>query len=231
MGGIVLQYHQVVKGRFLRRPNRFIAHVETEDGLQICHVKNTGRCRELLVPGAAVYLEKAANSARKTAYDLIAVEKGALLINMDAQAPNRVFQEWAAQGHFLPDLKSIQPEYHYGESRLDFALTPEAGLHLVEVKGVTLEENGVVRFPDAPTERGVKHIHELQRAVREGLGATLFFVIQMHGVDRFSPNDATHPAFGAALREAAAWGVQVYAYDCLVTPDSLTIHQPVPVVL
>lgn len=171
MGGIVLQYHQVVKGRFLRRPNRFIAHVETEDGLQICHVKNTGRCRELLVPGAAVYLEKAANSARKTAYDLIAVEKGALLINMDAQAPNRVFQEWAAQGHFLPDLKSIQPEYHYGESRLDFALTTEAGLHLVEVKGVTLEENGVVRFPDAPTERGVKHIHELQRAVREGLGA------------------------------------------------------------
>ena len=197
--------------------------METEDGLQICHVKNTGRCRELLVPGAAVYLEKAANSARKTAYDLIAVEKGALLINMDAQAPNRVFQEWAAQGHFLPDLKSIQPEYHYGESRLDFALTTEAGLHLVEVKGVTLEENGVVRFPDAPTERGVKHIHELQRAVREGLGATLFFVIQMHGVDRFSPNDATHPAFGAALREAAAWGVQVYAYDCLVTPDSLTI--------
>ena len=132
-----MQYHQVVKGRFLRRPNRFIAHVETEDGLQICHVKNTGRCRELLVPGAAVYLEKAANSARKTAYDLIAVEKGALLINMDAQAPNRVFQEWAAQGHFLPDLKSIQPEYHYGESRLDFALTTEAGLHLVEVKGVT----------------------------------------------------------------------------------------------
>ena len=226
-----MQYHQVVKGRFLRRPNRFIAHVETEDGLQICHVKNTGRCRELLVPGAAVYLEKAANSARKTAYDLIAVEKGALLINMDAQAPNRVFQEWAAQGHFLPDLKSIQPEYHYGESRLDFALTTEAGLHLVEVKGVTLEENGVVRFPDAPTARRVKHIHELQRAVREGMGATLFFVIQMHGVDRFSPNDATHPAFGAALREAAAWGVQVYAYDCLVTPDSLTIHQPVPVVL
>ena len=154
-----------------------------------------------------------------------------MLINMDAQAPNRVFQEWAAQGHFLPDLKSIQPEYHYGESRLDFALTTEAGLHLVEVKVVTLEENGVVRFPDAPTERGVKHIHELQRAVREGLGATLFFVIQMHGVDRFSPNDATHPAFGAALREAAACGVQVYAYDCLVTPDSLTIHQPVPVVL
>ena len=134
MGGIVLQYHQVVKGRFLRRPNRFIAHVETEDGLQICHVKNTGRCRELLVPGAAVYLEKAANSARKTAYDLIAVEKGALLINMDAQAPNRVFQEWAAQGHFLPDLKSIQPEYHYGESRLDFALTTEAGLHDIRSK-------------------------------------------------------------------------------------------------
>lgn len=182
------------------------------------------------MPGAAVYLEKAANSARKTAYDLIAVEKGALLINMDAQAPNRVFQEWAAQGHFLPDLKSIQPEYHYGESRLDFALTTEAGLHLVEVKGVTLEETVLSDFRTR-RQNGREAIHELQRAVREGMGATLFFVIQMHGVDRFSPNDATHPAFGAALREAAAWGVQVYAYDCLVTPDSLTIHQPVPVVL
>ena len=162
-----LQYGEVRQAHFLERPTRLLANVELEGETVVCHVKNTGRCRELLVPGAAVYLEKAANSARKTAYDLIAVEKGALLINMDAQAPNRVFQEWAAQGHFLPDLKSIQPEYHYGESRLDFALTTEAGLHLVEVKGVTLEENGVVRFPDAPTELGVKHIHDLQRAFRE----------------------------------------------------------------
>ena len=138
-------------------------------------MKNTGRCRELLVPGAVVYLEQAANPARKTAYDLIAVEKGDLLINMDAQAPNRVFQEWAAQGHFLPDVQAIQPEYRYGDSRLDFALYTQTGLHLVEVKGVTLEEDGVVRFPDAPTERGVKHIRELERAVREGTGGHLVF--------------------------------------------------------
>lgn len=226
-----MQYHEVVKGHFLRRPNRFIAHVETADGPQVCHVKNTGRCRELLVPGAVVYLEKASNPARKTAYDLIAVEKGDLLINMDAQAPNRVFQEWAAQGGFLPDVQSIQPEYRYGDSRLDFALTTPSGLHLVEVKGVTLEEDGVVRFPDAPTERGVKHIRELERAVREGTEATLFFVIQMSGVNHFSPNDITHPAFGAALREAAAAGVHVRAYDCVVAPDYIAIHRPVPVEL
>ena len=162
---------------------------------------------------------------------LLLVEKGGLLINMDAQAPNHVFQEWAAQGGFLPDVQSIQPEYRYGDSRLDFALTTLSGLHLVEVKGVTLEENGVVRFPDAPTERGVKHIRELERAVREGTEATLFFVIQMCGVDHFSPNDITHPAFGAALREAAAAGVHIRAYDCVVAPDSLAIHRPVPVIL
>ncbi|MBM6851449.1 DNA/RNA nuclease SfsA [Oscillibacter valericigenes] len=226
-----MRYHTVVKGRFLSRPNRFVAYVETEQGLQVCHVKNTGRCRELLTPGAVVYLEQVENPARKTGYDLIAVEKGDLLINMDAQAPNRVFQEWAAQGHFLSDVQAIRPEFRYGESRLDFALSTEKGLHLVEVKGVTLEEDGIVRFPDAPTERGVKHIRELQRAAREGLGATLFFVVQMSGVRCFSPNDATHPGFGEALREAAVSGVQILAYDCRVTPDSLEIRAPVPVML
>lgn len=226
-----MRYHEVIEGRFLQRPNRFVAHVETADGIQICHVKNTGRCRELLVPDAAVYLERAGNPARKTAYDLIAVKKGNLLINMDAQAPNPVFQEWAAQGNFLPDVQSIRSEYRYGESRLDFAVYTRAGLHLVEVKGVTLEEDGVVRFPDAPTERGVKHIRELEKAVREGTAATLFFVIQMHGVRCFSPNDETHPAFGAALREAAAAGVQICAYDCVVTPDQITMGRPVPVKL
>lgn len=226
-----MRYHEVIKGRFLRRPNRFVAHVETADGIQICHVKNTGRCRELLVPDAAVYLEKAADPARKTAYDLIAVEKGDLLINMDAQAPNRVFQEWAAQGHFLPDVQSIRPEYRYGDSRLDFAVYTQTGLHLVEVKGVTLEEDGVVRFPDAPTERGVKHIRELEKAVGEGTAATLFFVIQMRGVRWFSPNDDTHPEFGAALREAAAAGVRICAYDCVVTPDQITMDRPVMVKL
>ena len=226
-----MRYGTVVKGHFLRRPNRFIAHVETEDGVQVCHVKNTGRCQELLLPGAVVYLERATNPNRKTLYDLIAVEKGDLLINMDAQAPNRVFAEWTAQGHFLSDLRAIHPEYRYGDSRLDFALETGTGLHLVEVKGVTLEEGGVVRFPDAPTVRGVKHIHELQKAVQVGIPSVLFFVIQMQGVAYFTPNDDTHPAFGQALREATAAGVQVLAYDCTVAPNSLEIHAPVPVKL
>ena len=226
-----MHYQSVIEGRFLHRPNRFIAHVETGDGIQICHVKNTGRCRELLQPGAVVYLERAASPARKTAYDLIAVKKGDLLINMDAQAPNRVFREWVACGAFLRDVRTVQPEFRYGDSRLDFALETERGLHLVEVKGVTLEESGTAKFPDAPTERGVKHIRELMRAVQQGLPATLFFVIQMCGVHRFVPNDSTHPAFGQALREAAEAGVQILAYDCAVTPDSLEIRAPVPVEL
>ena len=226
-----MRYHEVIKGRFLRRPNRFVAHVETADGIQICHVKNTGRCRELLVPGAAVYLERAGDAKRKTAFDLVAVEKGDLLINMDAQAPNRVFGEFAAQGRFLPGLTAIRPEYVWGDSRFDFRLEDDAGPILVEVKGVTLEEDGEVLFPDAPTERGVKHLRGLRRAAEEGLRAAVVFVIQMEGPRLFRPNDRTHPAFGEALREAAAAGVQVLAWDCRVTPDSLTMNNPVPVVL
>ena len=226
-----MQYYNVISGRFLTRPNRFIAHVETADGLQVVHVKNTGRCRELLVPGATVYLEKGTNPARRTAYDLIAVDKNGMLVNMDAQAPNKVFAEWVQQGGFLPDVTDIRSEYVYGDSRLDFCLKTESGRHLVEVKGVTLEENGETRFPDAPTERGVKHIRELQQAVQKGLDATLFFVIQMKDVRSFAPNDTTHPAFGAALREAAASGVNICAYDCNVTPDSLAIRRSVPVIL
>jgi sugar fermentation stimulation protein A len=224
-----MEYGTIVAGTFLQRPNRFIAYVETPEGTQVCHVKNTGRCRELLVPGCTVYLEKADNPARKTGYDLIAVEKGPLLINMDAQAPNRVFREWAEAGHFLPDAKAVRPEVPWGESRLDFCVETPRGPHLVEVKGVTLEENGLARFPDAPTERGVKHIRELQRAVAAGLDATLFFVVQMEGMVSVSPNDGTHPAFGAALREAAAAGVRVEAWDCAVTPGSIAIRRPVPV--
>ena len=226
-----MRYEKVTSGIFQARPNRFIAHVRTEEGEQVCHVKNTGRCRELLIPGCTVYLEESDNPARKTRYDLIAVEKGRMLINMDSQAPNRVFGEWAAAGGFLPDVLAVRPEYTWGESRLDFCLETPKGPHLVEVKGVTLEENGRARFPDAPTERGVKHIRELQRAVSEGLDATLFFVVQMEGINSLSPNDETHPAFGAALREAAAAGVRVEAWDCAVTPDSLSIRRPVPVVL
>ena len=210
-----MRYHAVTAGRFLARPNRFIAHVETDEGVQVVHVKNTGRCRELLVPGATVYLERGTNPGRKTAFDLIAVEKGGRLINMDAQAPNKVFAEWAAAGGFRPDVTAVRSEYVYGDSRLDFCL----------------EENGAARFPDAPTERGVKHIRELRRAAESGLDATLFFVVQIENIRSVAPNDETHPAFGAALREAAASGVNVCAYDCAVTPDSLLIRRRVPVIL
>ena len=226
-----MRYDGVVKARFLARPNRFIAQVELDGRVETVHVKNTGRCRELLVPEAAVYLAAGHNPARRTAYDLIAVEKGDRLINMDAQAPNKVFDEWVRSGGFLPQVESIWPEYTVGKSRLDFALQTPRGFHYVEVKGVTLERGGAVYFPDAPTERGVKHIRELQRAVSQGLDATLCFVIQMKGIRSVAPNDGTHPAFGAALREAAAAGVRVAAWDCDVTPDSLTIRRPVPVIL
>ena len=224
-----MRYHAVEKARFLARPNRFIAHVDLEGRTEVCHVKNTGRCRELLVPGAAVYLERSSNPVRKTAFDLIAVEKGPLLINMDAQAPNKVFLEWAAAGNFLTGLTVIRPEYVWEDSRFDFLLEDAQGKIFVEVKGVTLEEDGEVRFPDAPTERGVKHLRGLRRAVEQGYRAAVFFVVQMKGVTRFRPNDKTHPAFGDALRDAAGNGVGVYAYDCRVAPDSLELDAPVEV--
>ncbi|MCI8813442.1 MAG: DNA/RNA nuclease SfsA [Oscillibacter sp.] len=224
-----MRYGTVIPGRFVDRPNRFVAHVETAEGLQTVHVKNTGRCRELLLPGAAVYLERGTSPARKTAFDLIAVEKGERLINMDAQAPNKVFGEWVRGGGFLPGVMAVRPEFTFGESRLDFCLETPQGPCLVEVKGVTLEEGGEARFPDAPTERGVKHIRELRRAAEAGLGAVLFFVVQMENVRSVAPNDETHPAFGAALREAVSRGVRVCAWDCAVTPESIAIRSPVPV--
>lgn len=224
-----MRYQEVKKGVFLTRPNRFIAHVELDGKVEICHVKNTGRCRELLVPGAEVWLEKGANPNRKTAWDLIAVHKGGRLINMDAQAPNKVFAEFAPQ--YLPGLLALHPEYTYGKSRLDFCLETSEGPYFVEVKGVTLEDGGHARFPDAPTERGIKHLQELSRAVQEGHRAGVVFVIQMADIADFSPNDVTHPAFGAALRAAAANGVAVSAFTCRVTPDSLAIDQSVPVIL
>ena len=224
-----MHYQNVRAAKFIDRPNRFIAHVELDGSVETVHVKNTGRCRELLVPGCTVYLEKGTNPNRKTAYDLIAVEKGSSLINMDAQAPNKVFAEWAATGGFLPDVTAIRPEYAYGGSRLDFCIETKERLHLVEVKGVTLEENGNALFPDAPTERGVRHLHELMRAVEEGHRSTAFFVIQMADVLDFAPNDTTHPAFGEALREAARRGVEIAAYTCRVTPETVTLDAPVPV--
>ena len=223
-----MKYEKIRPGTFLDRPNRFVAHVELGGTAAVCHVKNTGRCRELLVPGAKVYLEESGNPARKTQYDLIAVEKGTRLINMDAQAPNRIFAQWIHQQE--PEI-TVHPEYRYGDSRLDFCLERPEGLHLVEVKGVTLEREGHCLFPDAPTERGVKHIRELQRAAETGLDAVLFFVVQIRDIHSVAPNDVTHPAFGEALREAAAHGVRVLAYDCDVTPDSLKIRREVPVIL
>ncbi len=224
-----MRYGEVKKGSFIARPNRFIAHVALEGETVICHVKNTGRCRELLRPGAEVWLERGTNPTRKTAWDLIAVRKGDLLINMDAQAPNKVFAEWAPW--FEPQMTALRREFTYGRSRLDFCLETPAGLHLVEVKGVTLEEGGHTRFPDAPTQRGVKHLQELTAAVAAGHRCSVVFVIQMEQVTDFSPNDDTHPAFGAALREAAEAGVEVVAVNCRVTPTSLEILGPVPVVL
>ena len=220
-----MRYKNIAKAVFLNRPNRFIANVLLAGQEVVCHVKNTGRCRELLVPGATVWLEGSGNPNRKTAWDLVAVEKAGKLINMDAQAPNRVVGEWAAQ------QAGVLPEVTFGKSRLDFALETEKGLHLVEVKGVTLEEDGHTRFPDAPTERGVKHLQELMGAVEQGHAATAFFVIQMEEAVDFAPNDATQPAFGQALRQAAERGVEIAAYNCHVTPEEMTIWRPVPVIL
>ena len=226
-----MQYQRIEKGRFLTRPNRFIAHVELDGRTEVVHVKNTGRCRELLVPGATVYLEKSDNPARKTQYDLIAVEKGTLLVNMDAQAPNQVFREWAEAGNFQEGLTLLRPETTWGDSRFDFYWEAGGRRGFVEVKGVTLEEGGHACFPDAPTERGVKHLNELVRCQADGYEAAVCFVLQMAGMKDFAPNDRTHPAFGDALRQVAQAGVRIMARECIVTPDSLTIGAAVPVLL
>ena len=224
-----MKYDKIVPGIFRRRPNRFIAHVETAWGMEVCHVKNTGRCKELLVDGATVYLSESDNPARKTRFDLVAVEKGPLLINMDSQAPNKVAAEYMPL--LLPGLSLLRPETKFGGSRFDFYAEAAGERGFIEVKGVTLEQEGLALFPDAPTERGVKHLRGLRRAVEQGYRAAVFFVVQMKGPRLFRPNDGTHPAFGQALREAAAAGVGVYAWDCAVTPESLTLDAPVEVAL
>ena len=225
-----MQYAHVRPAVFQARPNRFVARVLLDGKEETVHVKNTGRCRELLVPGARVYLAEGDNPARKTRYDLVAVEKGELLVNLDSQAPNKVFAQWAQAGGFRPGLTLLRPETTWGNSRFDFYWEDAAGQRgFVEVKGVTLEEEGHVRFPDAPTLRGVKHLEELVRARAEGYEAAVCFVVQMEGIVDFAPNDATHPAFGAALRRAAAAGVTVLAMECAVTPGSLAIRRSIPV--
>ena len=223
-----MRYAKMVAGRFVARPNRFIAHVEIDGEVQICHVKNTGRCRELLPAGAEVWCEVAANPERKTKYDLITVRKEQRLINMDSQAPNIAAGEWLASGG-LGAVENLRRETVHGDSRFDFSFTRNGQPCFLEVKGVTLENDGVCAFPDAPTQRGVKHLKGLTALAQEGFGAYVLFVIQMSDVKYIRPNDSTDPAFGQALREAAAGGVQVLAMDCLVTEDTMTIRQPVEV--
>lgn len=225
-----MHYINMVSGSFLSRPNRFIAHIEIGGQMEICHVKNTGRCKELLQPGATVWCHRADNPNRKTKYDLITVKKGHRLINMDSQAPNITAGEWLAAGGLGP-LESLRAETVHGDSRYDFSFVKDGKLCFLEVKGVTLETDGVCAFPDAPTDRGAKHLRGLTQAVKEGFGAYVLFVIQMEDVKYLHPNDATDPEFGKALREAAANGVQVLAVDCRVTEDTMVIGKPVKVQL
>lgn len=221
-------YENMVKGQFLSRPNRFIAHILIDGKEEICHVKNTGRCRELLPVGAIVWCQDAGSPKRKTRYDLIAVQKGSRLINMDSQAPNKAVGEWLKKGG-LGALQNIRPETVWGESRFDFSFQKDGKPCFLEVKGVTLEKDGVCAFPDAPTERGAKHLRELKKLAEEGYGAYILFVVQMEGVCYLHPNDDTDPAFGTALREAYGTGVQVLAVDCHITENSMVIREPVEV--
>lgn len=223
-----MEYGNMVEGIFLARPNRFIAHVRIRGREEICHVKNTGRCRELLPPGAKVWCQQAANPHRKTGFDLIAVQKGTRLINMDSQAPNAVCLQWLREGGLGP-VEAIKPETTYGNSRFDLSFVKDGRLCYMEVKGVTLEDQGICAFPDAPTQRGERHVRELIRAAQSGFGAYILFVIQMADVVELRPNRATDPAFAAALEDAQAAGVQILAMDCQVTHDSLRLRQPVPV--
>lgn len=222
-------YENILPAIFVDRPNRFIAHVELNGRLEVCHVKNTGRCRELLIPGCRVYVQHQPSPTRKTAYDLIAVEKGERLLNMDANAPNRVFNEYVRAGRFLRGWSVIRPETTHGDSRFDFYLEAPGHRLFAEVKGVTLEDDGVMRFPDAPTERGVKHLEGLTRCVQEGYEAWAVFVIQTENVRWMEPNRRTHPAFADALRQAAQAGVHLLALDCHTEPDRLEICRPVEI--
>ncbi len=224
-------YSNIQHGYFLSRPNRFIAHVEIDGTAEICHVKNTGRCRELLTERAVVYVQQHDDSKRKTKYSLIAVRKGNLLINMDSQAPNKAVAEWLADRQPFGKIKVMKPECRHGNSRFDFYLETEKRKMFIEVKGVTLENNGIAMFPDAPTARGVKHLQELRDCLRQGYAAAVIFVIQFTGAKVFRPNYATHPEFAKALRDVQAAGVEVMALECAVTPESMYIKGPVEVQL
>ena len=226
-----MTYKNIFKGKFLSRPNRFIANVEIEGKTETVHVKNTGRCRELLTPNATVYLEKSDNPLRKTKYDLVAVLKGDMLINMDSQIPNDVAYEWLKNGNLFSKNAKIRREVTHNKSRFDFYIEDGNRKIFLEVKGCTLEQEGIAMFPDAPTERGVKHIEELIGCVNEGFEAYILFVIQMKPIKFFMPNDSTHKAFGDALRKARDGGVRILAYDTVVTPNSIKLDKEVPIEL
>jgi len=249
-----MTYNNIHKGIFISRPNRFIAEVEINGQIERCHVKNTGRCKEILIAGTTVYVNKSDNPNRATKYDLVKVFKGNTLINIDSQAPNHVFKKYLQTGKYLDGITTIKPESKYGKSRFDFYVetaldtinqntatpselssstpipTPNRKI-FIEVKGVTLEQDGIARFPDAPTERGIKHLVELAESIKDGYEAHVVFIIQMKGIGRFEPNYTTHAEFGDALIKAQSAGVKITALDCIVTADSLTIDKPVPVML
>ena len=231
-----MRYKKIIKGKFVSRPNRFIARVEIEGREEMVHVKNTGRCRELLIPGVTVYLEESDNPNRKTKYDLVTVEKlregkPPLMINMDSQAANDIAEEWLKNSGLFAEDAVIRREVTYGASRFDFCVDEGEKRSFLEVKGVTLETDGIAAFPDAPTERGVKHINELVECAEKGYGAYILFVIQMKEMKMLVPNDGTHKAFGDALRKASQAGVKILAVDCSVTPDSVTAENFVQVEL
>ena len=226
-----MKYDNIKKGIFIDRPNRFIANVEIDGKSEIVHVKNTGRCRELLIPGVTVYVQEFKNTTRKTKFDLIAVCKGSELYNMDSQAPNKVFGEWILKSGYFGEVEYIKPECKYGDSRFDFYIQTKDRKIYAEVKGVTLEEDGILMFPDAPTERGVKHIKELCKCVEEGYDACICFVIQTEKAEYFTPNIRTHPQFAEALLEAKNKGVEILCLNCKVREDFLEIDDFVEVKL
>jgi sugar fermentation stimulation protein A len=225
-----MKYNNVKEGIFLSRKNRFIANVEIDGKMELCHVKNTGRCRELFIEGTKAYVERNDKPDRKTKFSLIAVEKEGELVNVDSSAPNRVVREWLQKGNLFSFCTDIRQEVVYGNSRFDFYVEAEKP-YFIEVKGVTLEENKIARFPDAPTQRGVKHMKELCRCAEEGYGAGIIFVVQMKKAECFVPNDRTHPEFGYVLREAKKAGVFVKAVNCLVEQDSLEIFHEIKIEL
>ena len=226
-----MKYESIVEGRFESRPNRFIAYVNMNGTREKVHVKNTGRCRELLTDGAEVFLSESSNPERSTRYDLVTVRKGERLVNMDSQAPNKAVEEWLLKKEFFPDITCVRPETTYGNSRFDFYIETKRDKIFMEVKGVTLEQDNMVLFPDAPSERAVKHVYELIEAVKDGYQAYIMFVVQMKNVSLFMPNRDTQPEFADALLAAREAGVKIIAYDCLVTQDSMVIDAPVPVAL